>query len=75
MTHRLKPLAALAAALFATGALAASFSEVDANGDGALTLAEAQAAMPELSTADFLAADANADGALSEAEFATLEQA
>lgn len=77
MIDRLKVLTGLAAALFATGALAASesFSAADADGDGAVTLDEAQAAMPDLATSDFLAADSDADGTLSEDEFAALEQA
>lgn len=65
---------AAAAALLAAPAFAASFAEVDADADGAVSLSEAQAAMPDLSVDDFTVADVNGDGALSETEFAVLPQ-
>lgn len=64
----------MAAALLAGAAMAqgASFSATDADGDGAVTLTELQAAFPEASAEQFAVADANADGALTADEFASL---
>jgi len=64
----------MAAALIAGAALAqgASFSATDADGDGAVTLSELQAAFPEATAEQFAVADANADGVLTADEFATL---
>lgn len=45
-------------------AIALSNPVMDADGDGLLTIAEVQAAMPEVTTDQFNALDANADGAL-----------
>jgi hypothetical protein len=58
-------LCTLAAPAFAlSDALAAH----DANGDGALSLEEAQAAWTDLTAEAFASADANADGNLDDAE-------
>ncbi len=69
-----KLLAILAISMFAVTAVqAAEFSEVDADGDGAISMEEAKAAMPDLNEDAFKAADADGNGTLSEAEFATLQ--
>jgi hypothetical protein len=58
-------------ALGASWALAqdARFAAADADGDGAVSLAEAQALFPDMTEEDFAAADGDGDGALSEDEF------
>ena len=69
-----KFLALLAVSLFAiTTAQAAEFSEVDTDGNGAITMEEAKTAMPDLTDEAFNEADADGDGSLNESEFATLE--
>ncbi|MBE0453726.1 EF-hand domain-containing protein [Roseovarius autotrophicus] len=50
------------------GALAADFDTLDADGDGYVSMAEFQEALPGVSVDAFLNADKNADGALSEEE-------
>lgn len=61
-------VAALALALTSVYASAATFSEADKNGDGALTLAEAKdAGLTDLVT-NFKTIDTNNDGKLSKAE-------
>lgn len=63
---------ALSAGLFTAGlAMAAgeTFTSADANGDGALTMAEVIVVMPTTTAEDFAAADADGNGALTEAEF------
>lgn len=52
----------------AGAAYAASFGDIDANGDGAVTQEEFAAAYPEAGEAAWTQADANADGQLSEDE-------
>ncbi|MDQ2092725.1 hypothetical protein [Rhodalgimonas zhirmunskyi] len=63
----------LAATLLGTAAMAAT--EVDANGDGMVTIEEVQATYPEVSADDFSAMDTNADGALDDAEMQAAEAA
>jgi hypothetical protein len=82
MTRTTKPaaacgLTAAVAAFIGTAALAAApaFQSVDIDGDGALSWPEAQAAMPELTDADFAAADADGDGLLSPEEYAAAFEA
>jgi len=59
----------LALSLIPAGALlAATLSELDADADGALTLAELQAGYPTLTEDGFIALDTNADGTVDEAE-------
>lgn len=68
-------LVAGTSALFATAVMAQSapdFATVDANGDGALTLEEVKAALPNVEDATIVAADANSDGSLSAEEYAAL---
>ena len=52
-------------------ALYDGFSAADTNQDGVLSITEAQAAQPGLTTADFMAIDTNNDGSISQAELAT----
>lgn len=58
-------LTALCLPAFAMGQSAA---ELDANGDGLLSVAEVQAVYPDVTADQFSAMDLNADGALEEAE-------
>lgn len=46
----------------------AVLAEMDANGDGAVTMSEFQDAYPDAEAGTFSAVDTNADGALSEEE-------
>lgn len=68
----LKPLAVLALILPASAFAAA---DIDANGDGLLTLDEVQSVFPEISTESFSAMDLNADGALDESEWVAAQEA
>ncbi len=68
-----KFLAVLAVSLLtATAAQAAEFGEVDTDADGAITLEEAVAAMPDLTEDAFAAADTDEDGSLNPDEFAAM---
>ncbi|PKP73204.1 MAG: calcium-binding protein [Alphaproteobacteria bacterium HGW-Alphaproteobacteria-6] len=59
----------LALSLIPAGTLlAATMGELDADADGALTLAELQAGYPTLTEDGFIALDSNADGLVDEAE-------
>ena len=49
-------------------AMGEAVAELDANGDGMLSVSEVQAAYPEISAETFSEVDANGDGALDEAE-------
>ena len=51
---------------------APDFATVDANGDGALSLEEVKAALPNVEDATIAAADANQDGTLDATEYAAL---
>ena len=51
------------------------FGTLDANGDGFVTMAELQAAMPDVSADAFMEADTDADGALSQDELAAAQEA
>ena len=59
---------ALAAALLATTAAWAAFTDFDGDGDGLLSADEFVAAFPDATEDMFKAADLNADGMLSEDE-------
>lgn len=76
MTTFLKSLlVAGTAALFTTSVMAQTapdFATADANGDGALTLEEVKAALPNVEEANIVAADANNDGSLSTDEYTAL---
>jgi len=71
-----KTLLTLTIAAFSVPALlsAATFEEVDADADGSISMEEAMAAMPDVSTEDLLVLDADGDGALSADEFAAMPQ-
>ncbi|WP_424986565.1 hypothetical protein [Microbulbifer sp. S227A] len=69
---KLKALAALAIGL---PAMAFAATEIDANGDGVLTLDEVQAVYPEISVESFSAMDLNADGTLDDAESVAAQDA
>lgn len=64
-------ISTIAAAAFAGTAFAQApmFDTVDVDGDGLVTLSEAQAVAPELTEDAFTAFDVNADGGLDEGEF------
>lgn len=63
--------------VIAMGLAAPSWSqtEVDANGDGMLTLDEVQAVYPEITADSFTAMDVNADGALDDDEVVAAQNA
>lgn len=63
-----RTIATLAATLLAGTAFAATVAELDANGDGMVTVDELQMAYPDLTAETFTALDINADGALDDAE-------
>ncbi|MEO0936877.1 MAG: hypothetical protein AAFY38_01850 [Pseudomonadota bacterium] len=56
-------------------AMGAGTAEIDANGDGVLTIDEVQAVYPEVSTDSFLAMDLDASGALDESEVVAAQEA
>ncbi|HCR65225.1 MULTISPECIES: hypothetical protein [Oceanicaulis] len=64
-------ISTIAAAAFAGTAFAQApmFDTIDVDGDGLVTLSEAQAVAPELTEDEFAAFDVNADGGLDEGEF------
>lgn len=68
MMSRLCTLLASGLIGVASAAGAASFADVDANADGAITQEEFAAAYPDAGSDAWTAADANGDGALSEEE-------
>lgn len=68
-------IAALGISALTTVAWAQSapeFTQVDANADGAISMEEAKAAMPDMDEAKIVAADANNDGLLSPEEYTAL---
>ncbi len=66
----------LAAGALATTAFAAgSLADMDANGDGLLTVEEVQAVYPEMSAEQFSAIDVNADGVIDDAELGAAQEA
>ena len=64
-------ISTIAAAAFAGAAFAEApmFDTIDTDGDGVITLSEAQAVAPELTEDEFSAYDVNADGGLDQGEF------
>ncbi len=56
-------------------AMGAGAAEVDANGDGILSVAEVQAVYPDMTTEQFSAMDLNADGALDDGEVQAAQEA
>lgn len=69
----IRTLPAMILAALAVPALAAT--ELDTDGDGLVTLDEAQAAYPEITPESFTEMDSNADGALDEEEVAAAQDA
>lgn len=69
-----KIIPTLTLVLFATAALAATptFVEADANQDGLVSMEEAKVALPDADEAKIAAADVNGDGGLNEEEYAVL---
>ena len=67
--------AALSTAVTPALAMGAGAVEVDANGDGLLTIGEVQAVFPSVTAESFSAMDANADGTLDDAEIKAAEEA
>lgn len=63
----------IAATLVGTAAFAST--EVDANGDGMITIEEVQAVYPDVTAENFSAMDTNADGALDDGEMQAAEAA
>ncbi|WP_370401686.1 hypothetical protein [Sulfitobacter sp. JB4-11] len=56
-------------------ALAMTAAEVDANGDGLLSVAEVQAVFPDVTAEQFSAMDLNADGGLDDGEVEAAQEA
>lgn len=54
---------------------AASVSELDGDGDGAVSLEELQTAYPEITAVEFAEMDTNADGALDDEEISAAKEA
>ena len=68
-------LMAIAALAFPALAMGQSTTELDVNGDGALTIDEVQASFPEVTSDQFTLMDLNADGALDADEITAAQQA
>ena len=60
--------AALTALCMPAFAMGAGVADLDADGDGLVTVAEVQAVYPDVTEDQFSAMDTNADGSLDEAE-------
>lgn len=71
-TFALVTAAAVALPVYAMGAGSA---EVDANGDGLLTIDEVQAVYPDVTAENFSTMDLNADGALDDTEIVAAQEA
>jgi hypothetical protein len=56
-------------------AMGAGAAEVDANGDGILSVAEVQAVYPDVTNEQFSAMDLNADGGLDDGEVQAAQEA
>lgn len=65
-------LSSLCVPAFAMGAGAA---ELDANGDGLLSVSEVQAVYPDVTAEQFSVMDLNADGALDDSEIVAAQEA
>lgn len=76
MTKTLKMTAvSLMALCIPAYAMGAGAAEVDANGDGILSVAEVQAVYPDVTPDQFSAMDLNADGALDDGEVLAAQDA
>ena len=73
MTHMTKTLATLG--LILSPALALAAVEVDANGDGMITIDEMQAVYADTTPETFSEMDSNGDGALDDGEMQAAEEA
>jgi len=56
-------------------AMGAGVAELDANGDGLLSVSEVQAVYPDVTAEQFSAMDLNADGALDDGEIVAAQEA
>lgn len=74
MTYLTKT-AALTLFLAPSLAFAMTAAEVDANGDGLLSVAEVQAVFPDVTAEQFSAMDLNADGGLDDGEVEAAQEA
>lgn len=74
---KLTKLALITSAVLAFPAYAMSQSaaEIDANGDGVLTIDEVQAAFPDTTSESFSTMDLNSDGALDDSEVVAAQEA
>lgn len=74
---RLNKLTTIALSSLCVPALAmgAGAAELDANGDGLLSVSEVQAVYPDVTTDQFSTMDLNADGALDDAEIVAAQEA
>ncbi|MCE8009299.1 hypothetical protein [Aestuariivita sp.] len=68
-------LTLIAAFGLALPATAFAATELDANGDGVLTIDEVQAVYPDITAEAFIAMDVNADGALDDDEVVAAQEA
>ncbi len=68
-------LIAAATVAFPAFAMGQGAGDIDANGDGVLTIDEVQAVYPEITADSFTAMDLNADGALDGDEVASAQEA
>ncbi len=75
MTITNRMTAAMAAALLIGAAGAVSAAEIDTDGDGVYSLAEMQAAFPDLTEETFTAIDANGDGMVDPDELKAAQEA
>ena len=66
---------AFAASCVPAFAMGQGATELDANGDGILSVAEVQAVYPDITAEQFSAMDLNADGALDDAEITAAQEA
>ncbi|MEM9233677.1 MAG: hypothetical protein AAGA69_05500, partial [Pseudomonadota bacterium] len=66
---------AAAGSLLATGAMAQTVADLDSDQDGQLSLAEVQAAAPDVSAEVFASYDTDQNGYLSEEEFEVWKEA
>ncbi|WP_235851689.1 EF-hand domain-containing protein [Litorivita pollutaquae] len=74
-TTRLTALALAAMGAMTLPAMAQEAAEIDANGDGVMTLDEVQAVYGDVTAESFSAADENKDGALDDDEMVAAQEA
>ena len=71
----MKPTLIVTSVLLTASPLAAQDSSIDTDADGMYSLAELQAAMPEMTEDQFVILDVNADGMLDADEIAAASEA